>query len=88
MQAERVLLDRARRDLLSGEASAALEEVETHARLYRRGVLGEERDALRVEALVAMRRYEQAQTAGSRFRAAYPQSMLGPAVDGALGTIP
>jgi hypothetical protein len=51
-------------------------------------VLGEERDALRVEALVAAHQYEPARAAGARFHAGYPGSMLGPAVDGALGTIP
>jgi hypothetical protein len=88
LPAERALLDRARKDLLSGEPQAALEEVEKHARLYRHGVLGEEREALRVEALVAAQRYEPARAAGARFRAAYPGSMLGPAVEDALGTIP
>ncbi|HEX3345383.1 MAG TPA: hypothetical protein VHS09_12455 [Polyangiaceae bacterium] len=88
MPAERTLLDRARGDLLSGEAPAALREIETHARLYRRGVLAEERDALRIEALVATQQYERARAAGARFRATYPGSMLGPAVDGTLRTIP
>jgi hypothetical protein len=88
LPAERALLDRARKDLLSGEAPAALEEVETHARLFRHGLLSEERDALRVEALVAAQRYEPARAAGARFHVAYPGSMLAPAVDDALGTIP
>jgi hypothetical protein len=85
---ERAILDRARAHLLSGEPTAALDDVEQHARLFRHGALGEERDALRVEALVAARRYEQARAAAARFRASYPRSMLGPAVDGALRTIP
>jgi len=88
LPAERAILDRARKDLLSGEPGAALQEVATHARLYPRGVLGEERDALRVEALVAAGSYEPARAAGARFRAAYPGSMLAPAVEDALRAIP
>jgi hypothetical protein len=88
LQEERAVLDRARAHLLSGEPAAALDDVEKHARLFRHGVLAEERDALRVEALVAARRTEQARAAAARFHAAYPGSMLAPAVDDALRTIP
>ncbi|MCL2447895.1 MAG: hypothetical protein FWD17_02995 [Polyangiaceae bacterium] len=85
---EHTLLDRARKDLLSGEPEAALDEVERHARRFPHGMLSEERDALRVEALVAAKRYARARAAGGRFRTAYPGSMLGPAVDDALQAIP
>jgi hypothetical protein len=88
LQEERVILDRARAHLLSGEPAAALEDVEKYARSFRRGVLAEEREALRVEALVAARRTAQARAAAARFHAAYPGSMLAPAVDDALRTIP
>jgi outer membrane protein assembly factor BamD (BamD/ComL family) len=85
---ERAILDRARKDLLTGDPPAALEEVEKHARRYPRGTLCEERDALRVEALVAAERYDEARLAAARFRTNYPGSMLGPAVNDALQTIP
>jgi hypothetical protein len=85
---ERTILDHARAHLLSGEPAAALTDIEKHARLFRHGVLAEERDALRVEALVAVPRPEQARAAAARFHAVYPGSMLAPAVDDALRTIP
>jgi outer membrane protein assembly factor BamD (BamD/ComL family) len=85
---ERAILDRARKNLLSGEPSAALEDVERHAKRYPRGDLAEEREALRVEALVAAERYDEARLAAARFRATYPWSMLGAAVKGAVQTIP
>jgi hypothetical protein len=88
LKEERAILDRARAHLLSGEPAVALGEVEKHARLFRRGVLAEERDALRVEVLVAVRRTAEARAAAARFHAAYPGSMLAPAVDGALRAIP
>lgn len=85
---ERVLLDQARHDLLSGEAPAALTSIAEHARRFPRGVLSEERDALRVEALVAAARYDEARAAVVKFHRAHPDSVLTPAVDDALGTIP
>jgi hypothetical protein len=85
---ERAILDRARSHLLSGEPTAALADVEKHARLFPHGVLGEERDALRVEGLVAAQRYAAGRAAAARFHAAYPGSMLAPAVDDVLHTIP
>jgi hypothetical protein len=88
LAAERALLDRARRDLLTGDPAAALDGVEKHATRFPRGVLREERDALRVEALVGAGRYDQARSAGERFAVAFPDSMLRPAVRDALRTIP
>ncbi|HEY1691103.1 MAG TPA: hypothetical protein VGG39_03025 [Polyangiaceae bacterium] len=85
---ERAILDRARAHLLSGEPAGALAAVDEHARLFRHGLLSEERDALRVEALVAARRFEPARAAAARFHAAYPRSMLAPAVDDAVQAIP
>jgi hypothetical protein len=85
---ERAILDRARAHLLSGEPTAALTALDEHARLFRHGLLAEERDALRVEALVAARRFDPARAAAARFHAAYPGSMLAPAVDDAARAIP
>ncbi len=85
---ERLLLDRARACLLHGEPADALTSTATHARRFPHGVLSEERDALRVEALVSARRYEDARSAASRFHGAYPDSVLTAAVDAALDEIP
>jgi hypothetical protein len=83
LASERLLLDRARTDLLHGEPAAALTSVGLHARRFPRGVLSEER-----EALVAADRPEEARSAASRFHAAYPDSVLTAAVDAALESIP
>jgi hypothetical protein len=85
---ERSLLDRARRDLLRGESAAALISIAEHALRFPRGVLSEERDALRVEALVAASRYDEARSSALKFHAAHPGSMLTQAVDDTLGMIP
>jgi len=86
--AERLLLDRARRSLLHGDDGAALAFIGEHERRFPRGVLSEERDALRVEALVAGTRYEEARASAAAFHAAHPGSLLTPAVDSALTAIP
>jgi outer membrane protein assembly factor BamD (BamD/ComL family) len=79
-----LLLDRARSHLLHGHSAAALASIGEHARRFPRGALSEERDALRVEALVAAARYGEARASAARFHAAYPGSLLTPAVDSAL----
>lgn len=84
LAAERLLLDRARSHLLHGQSAAALASIGEHARRFPRGALSEERDALRVEALVAAARYGDASASAARFHAAYPGSLLTPAVDSAL----
>lgn len=88
LAAERLLLDRARAELLRGEGTAALGAVTEHSNRFPRGVLAEERDALRVEALVAAARYDEARAWALKFHAAHPGSLLTSAVDDALGAIP
>jgi hypothetical protein len=88
LRAERTLLDRARAALLHGDALAALASVGEHARRFPHGALAEEREALRVEALVSAERYDEARTTAARFHAARPGSLLTPAVDTALRSIP
>jgi hypothetical protein len=88
LAAERRLLEHARADLLRHDADAALIAVGEHARRFPRGVLSEERDALRVEALVSAARYDDARAAGATFRATHPGSLLTSAVDSALRVNP
>jgi hypothetical protein len=85
---ERLLLDRAREDLLHGEPAGALTSIGEYTRRFPRGVLSEEADALRVEAFVSADRYADARSAASRFHAAHPGSLLTAAVDNALDGIP
>ena len=88
LAAEHVVLDRARARMLSGDPDGALVEIKHHLALFPRGVLAEERDALRVEALVGVGRDEEARTAASRFHRAYPGSLLSTAVDQAVSSPP
>jgi hypothetical protein len=60
LAAERVLLDQARTALVEGDVARALEYVQRHRRTFVSPILGEERDAMEVEALVKAGRYEDA----------------------------
>ncbi|MGA2447480.1 MAG: hypothetical protein ABTD50_02250 [Polyangiaceae bacterium] len=86
--AERILLDAARAGLIQGDPEIALARIETHRAKYPEGFLAEERDAMRVEALVRAQRYEDARQAAARFRAHRFGSMYMPTVDDAVSSIP
>jgi hypothetical protein len=51
-------------------------------------MLGEERDALRVETLVKAGRYEEARARADAFRKATPKSLFLSAVAAAIASIP
>jgi hypothetical protein len=88
LDAERALLDAARMALVSGDGDTALRALDRHARTYAHPLLGEERDALFVQALVRAGRYDEARTRAEAFRRKVPQSLFRPAVDDAIGSIP
>jgi hypothetical protein len=88
LDAERALLDAARIALVSGDTDTALRALGRHTRSYRRPLLGEERDALFVQALVRAGRYDEARTRADAFRRSAPQSLFMPAVDAAIASIP
>ena len=88
LDAERALLDAARAALVSGDSDTALRALERHTRIYGRPLLGEERDALFVQALVRAGRYDEARARAGAFRRGAPHSLLLPAVDAAISTIP
>jgi outer membrane protein assembly factor BamD (BamD/ComL family) len=75
---EPALLEQARAELRSGDASAALTRVADHERMFPAGVLSEERDALEIEALVQLDRMADAQARWARFARSYPQSNYRP----------
>jgi len=85
LEAERALLDVARTALGRGDGANALTACEGHARRFPRGALGEEREAIAVQALVLEQRGEDARLRAERFRKAYPRSILLPAVLAAAG---
>jgi hypothetical protein len=88
LDAERALLDAARVALVSGDTDTALHELDRHARTYGHPILGEERDALFVQTLVRAGRYDDARIRAEAFRRRAPQSLLLPAVDAAIASIP
>lgn len=88
LRRERTLLDAARKNLMNGDSQAALAKLSQHTREFPRGSLQAEREALRVNALVASGAYVEARSAAAAFQRAHPQSFLAPSVDAALAAIP
>lgn len=74
------LLDEARVALAGGEPVRALAALDDHRRLYPQSSLGEERDALQIQILVAAGRREEALERTTRFEKAHPDSLLLPAL--------
>jgi hypothetical protein len=88
LSAERTVLDHARLELSSGDAAAALALLEEHARQFHKPQLAEEREALAIQSLVALARYDEARARAMRFREAAPHSLFAPAIEAAIGSIP
>jgi hypothetical protein len=85
---ERVLLDAARRSWTEGDATGCLTKLDDHARTFARGQLVEEREALRINALVATGQYDTAREEAAAFSRNHPKSFLAPSVAAALEAIP
>jgi hypothetical protein len=78
------LLARAWTALSAGEPEEALKIAEQDAQLHPDGVLGEERDAVQISALVKLHRMDEARSAASRFIRDYPTSVHRDLVERAL----
>ena len=85
---ERKLLDRARVALAQNDGARAFVLTEDHARRFPHPALGEEREAIAIQALVLDARYDEARARASRFQAASPNSLFLPALDASLSSIP
>lgn len=70
------LLSRARKADARGDFSEVLALANEHERTFPAGRLSEEREVLRVRALVGLGRTEQARRAAARFRRQFPRSVL------------
>ena len=81
-------LEAARRALRSGEAEQATRLLDAHAQRYATSALAQERDALRVKALVRSGRHAAARAAADAFAARYPTSLLLDSVKRTVATIP
>jgi len=79
-RAELLLLRPARAAVAREDFAAALPPIAEHARRFKDGRLAEEREALRVKALVGLGRTDEARRAAAAFRAHFPHSVLLPAV--------
>ena len=84
LASEQRLLESARRALARGEPVAALAAVERHAATFESGRLTEEREVLRIQALVRAGRLEEARTEAQRFKGRFPGSLLRAVVDYAV----
>jgi outer membrane protein assembly factor BamD (BamD/ComL family) len=83
-----LLLDEARTALSAGNTDQALASTDMHARRFAHPQLGEEREALGIQALVGGGRYDEARARAARFRAMWPNSLFLPAVDASIASIP
>jgi hypothetical protein len=81
---ERTLVEAARTALTRSDGAAALQLLGQHEREFATGRLAEEREALRVPALVLLGRLAEARQRGAEFYRSYPRSMLRPVVAAAL----
>ncbi len=88
LAAERILLDEARGALVQGDPGRALDRLERHRRRFATPILGEERDAMEVEALAKLGRSAEARAKADAFRRRTPDSLFLPAVESAVESIP
>lgn len=85
---ERALIEVARTALARRQAQTAILELERHALSQPHGRLVEEREALWVQALVALGRLDDAKAKAAQFKAKFPKSMLLPAVEASAASSP
>jgi hypothetical protein len=85
---ERVLLDDARVALGRADATAALHATAVHAQRYPQGLLAEEREAIAIQALLLVPRYDEARQREAAFERQHPHSMLLQAVRASVQSIP
>ncbi|HEX9296057.1 MAG TPA: hypothetical protein VF881_09475 [Polyangiaceae bacterium] len=88
LKGERTVLDAARAALVRRDTVAALAALRTHERSFPRGQLVEERESMRVQALVLAKDEDAARAAGQRFRRRFAHSVFLPVVEKALERLP
>lgn len=88
LQEEQTLIDVARAALQLGNTQIALDTVVRHQRKFPRGELTEERESVRILALIRLGRIEDAHRLAERFAVAYPRSMFNGVISRALKTPP
>jgi hypothetical protein len=88
LASEELLLETARTALERRDPTHALEALERHAQRFPRGQLREERESLRIGALVAAGRTSEARARTVEFHRAFPESLQGVALDALLESAP
>jgi hypothetical protein len=88
LEGERVLLDGARVALGRGDGAQAISIADAHAKRYPHGILAEEREAIAIQALLLVTRYDEARRREKEFEQEYPHSMLLQAVRASVLSIP
>ena len=81
------LLDRARQFARRGDYSAALAATRDHQRKFSDGRLVEEREALRIRALMGLGRVTEAGEAAALFRRRFPRSVLLETIDRMMASL-
>jgi hypothetical protein len=82
------LLDQARQSDARGDYATALTVVAEHERGFPAGRLSEEREVLRLKALVGLGRGNEARHAAARFHRQFPRSVLLRKIDDMLASLP
>ncbi len=82
------LLDRARQSDARGDYASVLAIAAEHERIYPAGRLSEEREVLRVKALVGLGRGREARQAAAKFRRRFSHSVLLQKIDDMLASLP
>ncbi|HEX4446943.1 MAG TPA: hypothetical protein VH044_09410 [Polyangiaceae bacterium] len=87
LSAERIVLDEARGALAQGDPARAIERLGHHRRAFPAPLLGEERDAMWVQALVKGGHVDEARAHAEAFRRRYPDSLFSSVVDSAIDSV-
>ncbi len=74
--------------MVRGDNDGAFAAIDEHSARFPQGALAEEREALRIQALVAADRDPEARVALGIFLRTYPRSLAGPALGAAVGLGP
>jgi hypothetical protein len=81
---EQAFLEEARAALRNGSPERALNLLQQHERTFPAGQLGEARDVLAIQALIAEGKPDAARARAAEFRRRHPRSLFQPAVDASL----
>ncbi len=84
LAAELEMIDAARAAVAKRQNAEALQKLAQHEARFPNGQLAQQRDRLRIQALVAMGDRDQARARAATFRKQYPNGLLLPAVERAL----